>query len=349
MENTTNDNKSKTQYILNEYGEMIEIPIENTVEPENPIKCRVINAFEVFTQVKGTKNYWVSNYGRVLSNYTRKSGYSVAKSSATHYTFFAEDADGIVNRWDIQAPKLIANTFLVKPCDGRNTVYHKDGNSQNNYYKNLIYVRRTDLMKLKKGIITLDELNIQQEYIEYRNKATHYAYKEYYAIMRRCKNDENTPNCYKDAYMCDEWKDNPRSFVKWYLSNYYCVEDERMAVDKDLFSLGDKLYSPDTCCLLPQGVNTYLSNCTKRYYGGEQDKLPLGVYFNKLTNTYYASIMLAGTDRAIDLSEWSTAEEAFEEYKIVKKADLIRVACDYRDLIPDKVFKRLLEYEIKPY
>ena len=35
--------------------------------------------------------------------------------------------------------------------------------------------------------------------------------------------------------MCQEWLDNPRLFIQWYLEHYYTCGDESMAVDKDLF------------------------------------------------------------------------------------------------------------------
>lgn len=52
-----------------------------------------------------------------------------------------------------------------------------------------------------------------------------------------------------------------------------------MAVDKDLFSSGSKVYHPDNCCILLQGLNNLLVNCKKAYSEGqtEENTLPLGV------------------------------------------------------------------------
>ena len=36
-----------------------------------------------------------------------------------------------------------------------------------------------------------------------------------------------------------------------------------MAVDKDLLYPGNKEYAPDKCCIIPQTLNTMLSNCKK--------------------------------------------------------------------------------------
>lgn len=40
-----------------------------------------------------------------------------------------------------------------------------------------------------------------------------------------------------------------------------------MAVDKDLMFPGNKEYAPDKCCILPQTLNTMLSNCKKHRTG----------------------------------------------------------------------------------
>ena len=71
---------------------------------------------------------------------------------------------------------LVADTFLVS-YRGRCKIWHKDGDYTNNWYKNLLYVSMDDYKKLKAGKITWQELNLEQEYIEYENKASSHAYK----------------------------------------------------------------------------------------------------------------------------------------------------------------------------
>lgn len=150
----------------------------------------------------------------------------------------------------------------------------KDGDKSNNYYKNLIYVSDRDSYKLSTGELTIDSLDLEQEYIEYQNKASFEAHRVSNGIMTRCKDTKENKrigSCY-DKAICQEWIDNPKSFVKWYLNNYYEVDGESMAVDKDLFGNGTKVYSPENCCILPQRLNTLLTNCKKRY--------PVAVYYH---------------------------------------------------------------------
>ena len=248
---------------------------------------------------------------------------------------------------------LVADTFLVQYY-GRYKIWHKDGDYTNNWYKNLLYVSPQDYKDLKAGKVTWQELNLEQEYIEYKNKASAHAYKVYGGILKRCGDtvdDDSVRSCYDKSTMWQGWIDDPKAFVKWYLEHYYEVDGEEADVDKDLFGDGSGMYAPQFCCILPKGLNTLLANSKKHYYEGQtpENTLPLGVRYNSKTNKYYAEITFTGTDRTISLSEWDTAEEAFAEYKIMKQADIFLVVAKYKEHIPDYIYDRFLKVEVKPY
>lgn len=59
-----------------------------------------------------------------------------------------------------------------------------------------------------------------------------------------------------------------QSFAKWWYSQVGCDEED-FHVDKDLFSDGYKVYSAETCCLIPPEVNYALS----RVDGDEKNKV----------------------------------------------------------------------------
>ncbi|MCM1059625.1 MAG: hypothetical protein NC452_04970 [Eubacterium sp.] len=366
------------QYILNENKELEAMPKAEAKPVEYPVKYKLKNAFEVFVRVKGTENYCISNYGRCINNLNHKDKNTFYQhKTGDHYTIFEIEQKEVLltqkgkptkrrskysqtkiveNRYkrETSAGKLVAETFLVQ-YDRRTAVWHKDGDKYNNWYKNLIMVTPYDYKKLHKGEITWQELNLEQEYIEYENKANSNAYRVYNGIKARCKdtkNDDYIPKCYDEVTMCQEWKDNPKSFVKWYLEHYYTVDDEEMNVDKDLFTDGDtKIYSPETCCILPKSLNALLTNCKKHYREGtnEENTLPYGVNYSVKKKKYYSDIQFTGTEKTIRLSEWDTAEEAFKEYKMMKQADMLIVAAKYKGKIPDYIYNKILEVEIKPY
>lgn len=354
--------ETKMQFILDENGELQEISKDKCRKVEYPIKYKLKNAFEVFVRVDDTENYWISNYGRCVNNYLSKklsknktNGYKFYehKQGKCHYTIFEIEKDGSTWKRDTTPEDLVVDAFLVK-YKGRFKVWHKDGDESNNWYKNLLTVTPDDYKNLKAGKIKWQELNLEQEYIEYENKASYHAYTVYNGILARCKSTEETDSihkCYNKSLMWQGWLDDPKSFVKWYLEHYYECGDEEMDVDKDLFGDGSGMYHPDFCCILPKGLNTLLANSKKHYKEGEtpDNVLPLGVSYNSKTGKYASSIQFTGEERPIPLSEWDTAEEAFEEYKVLKRADILIVAAKYRENIPDYIYDRLLKVEVKPY
>lgn len=362
-------NEQKIQYILDENHKLKEMLKADAEPVEHPIKYRLKSAFEVFVRVKGTDNYWISNYGRCVNNMNRKdlNTFYEHKQGNVHYTIFEieryqkKDKRGkltgemVMDKYKIETSPadLVAAAFLVK-YRGRCKVWHKDSDASNNWYKNLIYVTEKDYKNLKSGKVAWESLDYGQEYIEYENRADSKGYEIYGGIRARCSEHgrkDNIGKCYSGTTMCKEWLDNPKSFVMWYLEHYYEVEGESMAVDKDLFGDGDSVYSPENCCVLPQGLNAMLANCKKHYYEGTdvENALPLGVCYSGRVNKYYGKITFNGSERNIQLSDWDTPEEAFAEYKKMKQADILIVAARYKEKIPQYIYEKLLEIDVKPY
>ena len=67
------------------------------------------------------------------------------------------------------------------------------------------------------------------------------------------------------------------------------------------------------------------------------------------TGKYYGEITFTGSERTIKLSDWDTKEEAFAEYKVMKRADILMVAAQYKDKIPDYIYDALLKVKVEPY
>ena len=90
MENNTENANTRTQFILDENGELQEISKDKCKAVEFPIKYKLKNAYEVFVRVEGTENYWISNYGRCVNNLNRKDKdkFYEHKQGKCHYTMF---------------------------------------------------------------------------------------------------------------------------------------------------------------------------------------------------------------------------------------------------------------------
>lgn len=296
---------------------------------------------EVFVLVNGTNNYWMSNHGRLTNNlhgkfYMHKTGYA-------HYTL-----SGIDIKIDTYTDKLVAEHFLEKP-EKCNRIWHIDGNKDNCFYRNLVWVSDEEYIDLQRGILTVEELGRQQEYRLYITLKSNTAYSIWNGIYNRCFKNSDV---YEGAFMCDLWKNDKDAFAEWWSAEYYECDGESMAVDKDLLFQGNKEYAPDKCCIIPQTLNTMLSNCKKHKlpkWKRSKMNLPLGVRYDSRMEMYYGEFKPYGHDEVIRLSYWDTPEEAFEEYKKHKQADILIMADKYKNKIPKKVYDALLRFEVKPY
>ena len=101
-------------------------------------------------------------------------------------------------------------------------------------------------------------------------------YDKWHSMLRRCykpvqKRDEM---CYKGVSVCDDWLYYP-NFYDWINSGKNMDRVIRgYVLDKDMRVIGNKVYSPDTCSLVPQSLNKFL-NSSKAMRG----KYPIGAYF----------------------------------------------------------------------
>ena len=355
-----NDNKiSKKQKKLQERKEWREYI---SIQDENVFNVRkygveLIEKDEVFVQVNNTRNYWISNYGRIINNLRGKIFYhktTTENKYGIHFTLTGYDARGERTKIDKFLDRITAEHFLIKPT-GCETIWHIDKDVNNNYYKNLVYVDGSERYALENDIITICDLPRKQEYITYTTITGSTAYDIWHGIYNRCYKTEQSSSgvCYESASMGDKWLNDIDLFVEWYMANYYECDGESMAVDKDLLRPGNKVYSPETCCIIPQTLNTMLSNCKKRtnhsMWRTSKENLPLGVRHNKSMEKYYSQIKPCGYDETITLSYWDTPEEAFEEYKKIKQADILLMAAKYKSKVPKNVYDALLKYEVKPY
>jgi len=315
------------------------------------------NDDEIFIQLENSVNYYISNDGRLVSHFRGKYrilSESIRSKDKVSYTLCLYDRDQSRYNWDITADNLVAKTFLEK-IDGKSRIWHVDGDKINSYYKNLIYVSDKEYSALRNSNISVHELIHRQEYVPCISNGHRTAYYIYHGIFNRCYRTKEigARDCYEKAYMYEGWLRDPDLFAEWYEYNYYDCDGESMAVDKDLLFPGNKEYAPDKCCILPQTLNTMLSNCKKHRNNSKWRRvnmdLPLGVRYDERLKMYYGQIRLFGFDEIINLSYWDTPEEAFEEYKRHKQADILIMADRYKSKIPRKIYDALLRVEVKPY
>lgn len=319
---------------------------------------------ERFIKVNGIEGneYYISNYGRLLSK-VNSNGFKIIKGSEKRakgkivyrLSSYRLSINGSLSSCTEQLADVLTAKYFLQPVVGKERVWHIDGDS-NNYYKNLIYVDDEEYGKLRRKRLKVESIMDRQKYYflkDVKSAAT----RTYNLMYNRCydrKSRYGHIDSYENVVMCDKWKHNKKAFYKWFEDNYYECDGERMALDKDLLCPGNQEYAPDKCVLLPQTLNTMLSNCKKHrqvpdVYRTDMMDLPLGVRYNKCSKKYYGVIRFCGSDELLELSKWDTADEAFEEYKEYKLFDVQRMAEEYKNRVPQKVYEALLQVDIKPY
>lgn len=167
------------------------------------------------------------------------------------------------------------------------------------------------------------------------NKKRVHANAVWVSMITRCydkKYQVNSPT-YKDCVVCDDWH-NYQNFAKWYTENeYYGLGYE---LDKDLLFKGNRIYSPETCVLIPRELNTCLLYSINRSDNG----LPMGV--SKVRDRYTASISIEGKTNFIGY--FSTIMQASDAYNEAKKQNIRRLAYKYMGKIDKRVFDTLLNW-----
>ena len=173
--------------------------------------------------------------------------------------------------------------------------------------------------------------------------------KEYYTwahIIERCFDEKLKAKqpAYKDIKCCEEWK-NFEKFYEWLHSQpnfdrWY--NGKRWAIDKDILNKGNKIYSPENCCLIPQSVN-----CLFLKREAERGKYPIGVSYRK--DGFLASCNNSFTGRREELGYYSTPEKAFQAYKKYKEKIIKQVAKKEYESgnITEQCYKAMMEYEVE--
>lgn len=156
-----------------------------------------------------------------------------------------------------------------------------------------------------------------------------------------CLNVRYTRLSYKDVEVCEEWH-NFQNFAEWCeTQKFFNAKDNKgkpYQLDKDIITKGNKIYSPDTCCFVPQEINTL-------FIFGKSRRGEFAVGVGKENSKYKACIRKNG--ETIYLGVFETPHKAFECYKKVKESHIKEVAEIWKDRIDEKVYKALLTWEIE--
>ena len=168
-------------------------------------------------------------------------------------------------------------------------------------------------------------------------------YRLWKAMLGRCYNP-NIPESiktYSDVTVCDEWL-NFQNFATWCNSQkFFNAKDNQgnsYQLDKDILVEGNKVYSPDTCCFVPQEINNLVSCKT-----GKSGKT--GVFYKEKYKKFSAQVKLGEQGLKL-LGSFETESEAFQAYKVVKESCVKQIAEKWRDVICEKSYKSLMKWSV---
>lgn len=166
------------------------------------------------------------------------------------------------------------------------------------------------------------------------------SYKTWYSMINRCYNKDfhNIEKTYKDCSVCNEWLCY-ENFEKWYNENYYEIDGENMHLDKDIIIKGNKVYSSETCCFVPQRINKlFIKNDKIR------GDLPIGVSHNRSRHNFLVQCCTK-TNRT--KKYFKDKNEAFLFYKNIKEKYIKEVADEYKDKIPQKLYEAMYNWKVE--
>lgn len=158
------------------------------------------------------------------------------------------------------------------------------------------------------------------------------AYKTWKGVFNRCynKNNKNNVNYLNVITICENWH-NYQNFAEWFENNYIVGFE----LDKDILIDGNKIYSPNTCCFVPQEINNIFKKNQKKKYN-----LPIGVFYREKSKKYISML------NNKTLGYYENIEDAFNCYKKEKENYYKKIADKWKDRISIEVYNILYNKEV---
>jgi hypothetical protein len=144
---------------------------------------------------------------------------------------------------------------------------------------------------------------------DYSSKNCFNAYLAWISMLTRIKNNRS----YNDTFVCSEWY-NFQNFANWYKNKINLLNPNfKYEVDKDIKQIGihPKIYSPETCVIIPHKLNAMLERVT---YNNSKKSEPLGVIKN--FNKYIVRMKINMVSTTIGY--FDNEIDAFNAYKHAK-------------------------------
>lgn len=142
---------------------------------------------------------------------------------------------------------------------------------------------------------------------------------------------------YKDVTVCEEWH-NFQNFAQWFEDNYNPEVMQGWHLDKDILVKGNKIYSPETCCFVPNEINSF-------FVRGKSRRGDCLIGVSKGYGKFIASCNV--NKKVKNLGYFESEPEAFYVYKNFKENLSKKLAEKYKDQITKEVYSVLIDYKVE--
>lgn len=140
----------------------------------------------------------------------------------------------------------------------------------------------------------------------------------WWGILRRINEHDKFP-LYKDVEICEEWYIF-KNFIEWLKtqSNYKYLKENniRFEVDKDIKINNNKLYSPNSCYVVPNYINSMVESKKSMFKGG---KYPIGITVDKRQKNIIYIARVSEYGKKVEVGRSKVLREAMYMYKKEKE------------------------------
>ncbi len=171
--------------------------------------------------------------------------------------------------------------------------------------------------------------------VNYKHTPTYVRWKN---MLERCYSEkfQDRQPAYIGCSVADEWHDF-QVFAEWCANHEH--SDMGYCLDKDLLIPNNKIYSPSTCCFVPNELNVLLVN-----RAAKRGAYPQGVTAETRYGGFYARLKING--KAINLGRFDCPNKAYQAYKVAKEEYVKEKAIEWQDRIACNVFQSLMNWTL---
>jgi len=161
-------------------------------------------------------------------------------------------------------------------------------------------------------------------------------------MLQRCYGDvcqEKQPT-YIGCSVSDNFKYYP--YFKDWCSAQTGFNLDGFALDKDLLSKGNKIYSEDLCVFVPQEINNLITRSDK-----SRGEFLIGVSYHRASCKFVSVVSINGGLK--HLGCFDTEAMAFQAYKIAKENQIKVMANKWKDRIDIRAYEALINYQVETH